>query len=687
MKKPALKALALCSLSIACTSAMAQKNITTSYQGFSGLINTPTADIFETGIFHFQQSNQTEARGQYRDGNNLHFGLGLWEHVEVSGRLADYKDQNGKALITDLSANVKFTIPYIPKDWFTLAIGVQDAGGAANNFGAKYAVASKTLFEDIQVSLGASSSDSKVGRMDGFFGSVAWQATDWAKLSVEHDSSDTNVGLHLSSPKEWLNNQLQVKANLLAYSSNDQLSDNIYYGIEINVPMHTKTSFKQKTSKQAYRYIAQDVVDNTGTLEKVKNKLTEEGFESIRVGEINSSTAYIELENHIYNRNQIDGLGVALAIINTNLSKQYTQFKLVTKEQEVSLLAITGNTADYLAFLNEEKPLAVGITTDVYNTNETVTFVNKHNSNKTWFKPRLTLWPSIISTVGTEFGMFDASLGLASHLEVPLWSGAALTAQHITHISETEDFKDGRYFENSRHQTGMQGYSLNQTFTLPYNLKNMTTVGRDRYDHDFVSNEIRWQSSNGAHRANVITSKYENQVVPPREHYQGCNILFAACWKPAEDPNRTVIVGEYRYYASKLNTSFEVQAGQFWQQDKGYILSLKRMFGDVIINMSYRDTKKDDIERNQFVGIGFSIPFTPRKDFNSKYFQVRGLPNWNYGISTLVGKSHNRLTPGSGDTGARFYNLDNAYFNYDRLNAAYIKNNAYRLQEAAKFIK
>ena len=310
---------------------------------------------------------------------------------------------------------------------------------------------------------------------------------------------------------------------------------------------------------------------------------------------------------------------------------------------------------------------------------------DKNNANDSWLKPRFTFWPSLVSGVGTDFGMYDVSVALVSHLELPLWPGGALSAVHMTQLAETEDFKDGRYFGDWKQKTGLQEYSLHQTFALPFNIKNMTFAGRYRESYNFVANEIRWQNTDGSHRINLLTAKYENQEIAERKPYQGCNILFPACWPPEEEAEREVMMAMYRYYSSKFDASAEIRVGQYWQQDKGVIFKLERMFGDVTINLSYKNTKIDNEKANQFAGIGISIPLTPRKDHSNKYFQVRGIPKWNYTVDTLVGledKNLNDLTPGTGDSARMFYNLDNFYYNLDRLGKAYIYNNAERLKQA-----
>jgi hypothetical protein len=671
--------------------ATAKQEVSTSFQGYSGLINTPTAELFDNGQLYFQYSNlskfdgSSKFDGPYFSSANFHFGIGLWDFVEISARnFAGHDGFNGGS---DLSSNIKIGVPFIPKNWLKLAFGIQDIGGAgAASFNdAKYIVASRNVFKNINLSLGIGQSESSIGRLDGIFGGIAWQTTDWAKISLEYDAADTNLGLHLSTPQEWFKNGTKLTANMLAYSSSEQLRDEFYYGVGLTMPLEspaTKYNTNKPKTSNSPRYWGQSHIDSTGSLEKVKNKLVEEGFESINVGRSNYNTAYIELENHIYNRNQLDGLGVALGIISTSLDKEYANFILVIKEREVPILEVAGSLDDYREFLNDQQPLNIKISTDTFSSQKNVQLADSNNTNDSWLKPRFTFWPSLVSAVGTEYGMYDVSLALVSHLELPLWPGGALSAAYMTQLTETQDFKDDHYFADWKQKTGLQEYSLHQTFALPYNIKNMTFAGRFRKSYNFVANEVRWQSGNGSHRVNFLTAKYDNQEIAERKPYQGCNILFLACWPPEEAAEREVVLGTYRYYSTKFDASAEIKVGQYWHQDKGFSFKLERMFGDVTINLSYKNTKVDNQEANQFVGLGFSMPLTPRKDHSNKYVQVRGIPKWNYTINTLVSTNLNVLTPGTGDTARMFYNLDNFYANFDRLGEAYIYNNTSRLKQA-----
>ena len=671
----------------------AEPEASMSFQGYSGLINTPTAKLFDEGKFYLQYGNQVETRDGYRNGDNYNFGVGLWEYVEVSGRLADY-NFGGDNGLTDLSANIKIGIPYIPKDWFSLAVGIQDLGGAANFFDAKYAVASKNIFDNINVSIGLGKSDSNQGRLDGIFAGIAWQPYKWAKISAEYDAADTQVGLHLSSPKGWFNNGIQFSADVLVSSTNAELKDDFYYGLGLTIPLDfnvvtnasTHNNHNKSENHQDYTQlddIESNVVERSSKSERtrVKKSLAKEGFEAIQVGESDANTIYVEIENHVYNRNQVDGLGVVLAIINKNIQYNYSHFTLVLKEREIPILVVKGSLAEYDAFLRDNKPLKVDISTDTFDIQRRDPTLDLDNTNDFWLKPRFTFWPGIVSTVGTELGAFDASLALISHLELPLWRGAAVTAQHTTQVAETKNFEDGEFFGDQKQKSGLKEYSLHQTVSLPYSLKNMASIGRFRDSYNYFANEVRWQSVGGSHKVNLLTARYENQLIAERKPYAGCNILFVACWPPEEGQQRDVLIGKYKYYNAHLNGTAEIQLGQYWQQDKGVVLKLERMFGDVSLNLTYKNTKMDNEEANQFIGLGFSIPLTPRKDYNNKYFQVRGNPKWQYSVNTLVGKNHNNLTPGTADSAQQFYNLGSTFYNNDRLSSEYIYANAYRLKQ------
>ena len=135
-----------------CAPALAADKITAyqSFAGYSGLINTPNASVLDKGMIDIGYNNQLDLRGvKYLDGHNYIFSAGLFDGLEVSGQIAaesmhDNMFYNeGRGQLRDLSFNAKYQLPLIPAEWFSVALGAKDIGGAASNYETYYAVASK----------------------------------------------------------------------------------------------------------------------------------------------------------------------------------------------------------------------------------------------------------------------------------------------------------------------------------------------------------------------------------------------------------------------------------------------------------------------------------------------------------------------------------------------------------------
>ena len=163
-----------------------------SLNGYTGLINTPSAQAQAKGTVDIGYNNQLDFSGKlYENGHNFIFSAGLFDGFEISGQIAsstmhDYTFALTEKQTRDLSFNAKYQLPFIPNDWFSLAVGGKDVGGAANQYATYYAVASKQL-GDFNFSAGLAKSDRLTGQMDGVFAGVEWQLYDWFSLQVEHD--------------------------------------------------------------------------------------------------------------------------------------------------------------------------------------------------------------------------------------------------------------------------------------------------------------------------------------------------------------------------------------------------------------------------------------------------------------------------------------------------------------------
>ncbi len=126
-----------------------------SSQGFTGLINTPNAQVIKEGDASFQFNNQFDNNLRkynyntpYRFEENYIAGIGFLPSSEFVGRLVE-----ARGFARDLSANIKFQIPYHHKYFPNIDIGAQDFGGVANFYDNTYIVMDKE-FDFLRTSLG-----------------------------------------------------------------------------------------------------------------------------------------------------------------------------------------------------------------------------------------------------------------------------------------------------------------------------------------------------------------------------------------------------------------------------------------------------------------------------------------------------------------------------------------------------
>ena len=140
MKKTMIISQLLLSLSMAKEFSHSLSN-----QGFSGVINTPNAQVMNVGdlSFHFDNQFNNVLRHYnynqtYRYSENYVFGISLLQNFEMQLRLSEVKNYH-----RDLSANLKFKLPYTHKYLPNIAFGYQDLGSAKNFYGNYYTVLDK----------------------------------------------------------------------------------------------------------------------------------------------------------------------------------------------------------------------------------------------------------------------------------------------------------------------------------------------------------------------------------------------------------------------------------------------------------------------------------------------------------------------------------------------------------------
>jgi len=649
-----------------------------SMQGFTGLINTPNAQTLKQGdaVIHFNNQFDNHLRGydyerEYSYEEDYIFGIGFLPYLEVQGRLSE-----ARGYIRDLSANAKLQLPYHHKYLPDLAIGVQDIGGAANNYDNTYVVLDKE-FWFIRASLGYGNSnvpETKTKRMDGLFGGVEIQVLEWLYLMAEDDTQEQHVGVRLKLPKSW---DLPVGLSGLIASN---LSDGgeTSFAINFTIPLLGTSKKITEISREEENEVSETLDDSIEerqeeslhlitlkTPEKknlftLQSDLVDFGFENVQVGSF-ENTLHVRCENSIFDKNDLDALGYVIGVISSD-DYEYENFSVSLLKSNLETLTISGNIQEYRQFL--ENPTALHVSNlkshlDISRDfdDSAVSYISE-KQNSSFFTPRLELSPGLATAVGTEVGVFDYLLSLRANLYATIYDGLIISATGEVPLAHSENFDDGKVYHDmfeDRLDSRLVNAMAHQT--LHYESL-LNTISAGLYQSDYLGFMNQTDFSFGEHALRARLGVFENNEDDTEEQ-------------------REVYLGTYRYFYAPYDFFVEATYGKYWHQDTGFTLELKRYFGDVSVAFIYQDVE------DKFAGAKVSIPLTLRKIHKANYFQVKGKNDFSYALRSTISREDgtNTLNPNGGITPLNDFEITSYYLNRDRLNSAYIKQHLDRMRD------
>ncbi|MCG9701196.1 YjbH domain-containing protein [Vibrio natriegens] len=670
-----------------CTSFASPDNLS-SYQSFTGLGFTPNAQVIDTGDFHVSFSQGAPYKGSIAQLDNWFFGAGILPGVEAGGRIVTqtydcnhYFDQD--CGIRDLSASFKAQVPYIYD--FTgiqLAIGAQDVGGAASKFRSAYVVADKT-FEDygLRFSTGYGKSDLSLGIIDGPFGGVEWQPLPFTQLVGEYDASEFNVTAKVFTPEGFLPYGIQTSAHVELYTGH-QSSEQTLWGINTAIPLlgyssnsiNSRKRLKLAEQETTEQRLASELAESKSTsLTSLQQALKNEGFINIQTG-THLNQFVVALENRRYNHNEVDGVGVALGLIATNLSHDTLADMVGSSDAPVINVLLLNNNIPVMR---------VSTTLDCYQdflaTGELckqTSFSSKHlneyrkqtqwihqNINEGIGRSQLIFAPIMNYNVATEYGVFDYSVGLSSNLYTPLWQGAAFDIRHVLPLDDSDDYESGGLWENQSLDNEINRVLIHQAFRLPIDIMTQFSAGYIYGGYLGGMNETQWNSPEGNHGVSFQISEftYKDDV-----DSRGRQI---------ED--KATRLANYTYSKPDWNWQLSLRGGEYWFGDKGFDITTTHWLGDAKFFAKYLSS-----EDEEFLTLGVALPLTPWRDMKPGYLQVRGIDQYELTVQTRINDSHNNVNTGLGQSIELQHSLEREYLNRSRLTPAYFNTNQQRMRNA-----
>jgi len=650
-----------------------------SMQGFTGLINTPNAQVMNEGDIVFSYNNQFDNHLTGYDDSKERtstedyvFGVGLLPGFEIQGR---FKEQPGYA--RDLSANLKYQIPQYHEYLPNIAIGAQELGGAegGNKYENYYIVVDKS-FSFLRASLGYGYGNNNKGapRMDGVFGGLEAQVAPWASVLAEYDGEESHAGIRLTTPQEW-SEHVRLNTTIASNLSDDgevsfmvnaifplkRKERYLPVTVDESTPMQKSTKTKSSSKKSSTNLTEEGVMIQT-----LVDELIADGLNNITVL-TDETTITIAYENTVYIHNELDAIGSVLRKA-VKLSAYYHNFVLQPKKSNVVITSLYGSLEKADAYYTDPsyETKSTFVSTLAESKDHSVKGTLRiADANSGRYKTHLVVSPKLKTFVGTEYGAFDYQLLMGFTAYWNLYDGLDLSTRYDLPVSYSDELDpDTGIFKSSYSDGGLNSAMLNYTLDIADGL-NTLSAGLYQYDYLGVMDQFIYSYDN--HTVKLKLGYFEHQDY--------------------SDVTKEVYLAKYTYKYTPMDLYFEAQAGKYWYQDTGFGLSAKRFFEDVAVSINYLQTSPDESfsfseSTNKYISLAIELPLDFRKSkSNGKYAQLQGDNSWRYQQRSTVGRADgsNAIVPFSGYDPLMDLESEKYLTNRDRMNVDYIKEHAERL--------
>lgn len=651
-----------------------------SVNGYTGTAVAPSTTVIQAGDALFSY-DLTMPGSLNSKGSTSQIGLGLHSGIELVGRLATNDKRCNMFLanacpantIRDFSASLKWALPidWLNKNNAHIAVGATDIGGSASYFKSYYAVASKEM-GPFEVSIGQGKGMGNYALLHGTFGSLSYRPANWLDLNVQKVGSNSWAVATLQSGVQ--NTQANVYLTLNQRLTDTPVTEKQWVGVGVSIPLDRNSSGKkilqQNSTKQTY---SNKLIANLRP-EDLYEILQNNGFYKPLIS-VKKNEIHLEIENTAYAWNTVDAVGVALGVLaSTHGQVDEQQFELVVTSRGIAQVVVKGNVPCLKAWLETGEFCSIlsirsGLQNAKNNYDFKETTISQLLGIANWsFRPELVISPTLVSSIGSEYGSFDMDGGVNINVVVPLWTGATIETNQVKPIGVgTRAFERGGVFYANRLKPATTRTLLHQLVNLPsIGTQARLSLGTAYTTWDGRQIETSTQSDDGRHRLGLTAGNFKNVSLPVN------NI-------------KSYELVTYRFsHDDQMSTVSELTTGKYWAGDKGWSIGQRFWHGDTAINVYLRRTRMtDSAPLVSFAGLQFSIPITPRENKGMQHLALRGTNQWSYTLESRVFDRENLLTGGYGEV-PRMGDTLLQTFNRDRNSTRYFESSLMRAQSAFK---
>jgi hypothetical protein len=679
--------------------------------GFSGAINSPTADVLGPGVASgaWSNSNPEKPRALPAVGSfgSVNLGFGVLPGLELVGRLAfdgDLQCNMYSAVsapcsgMRDLSASGKYQLPF-RLGWDTrLAFGAVDVGGAATNFRSYYGVATSSV-GSVDVSLGYARGRHAYSSLDGPFGSGQVFLTDHWRALAEFDSHELRAGVRYARP---LTEQLALELGASRKLSNrtDQQTWQAGLGLTYSFdkraltvgtrrsdlkPMVAELAAQLQPQSQsqsqslplavpvaaaaASLHVAEATLTQEHRAQQMASSLRSAGFSSIGVGFDHAGGWVIQAEPLAWRKNRLDALGAALALWQKQAQGD-EQLHLVLSYLQDPVLTLRTNRACLTKFAEGgwwcDGQAALRLDNGESAHAPALGWAVTPKAVTQELRPQFELGPVLQQRVGTEVGLYDASAGLDLVWELAIGRGLLWQGEVTVPLANSANFAEGGVFGKDRIQRRLESSMLSIQREFAPRVWGQASVGYVMHNDYGGQLDLAWLSPTGSVRLSALAG-----------YYQGTDTSGLT----AETLHHALALASARWSVVDGRWFMEAQVGQFYNQDRGVRLASHHWFGDNQLTLHYRSTESGaQMPRTNFAGFQISMPIGNRAATMIGPVTVRGSDQWVYGIQSKVQGTDNAITNGYGVVPAIRHGLLNDTLDNDRAGLTDMLANLYRVR-------
>jgi len=691
--------------------------------GQAGGLVIPYAFALPEGTAQAQYDNYLDPRyGQRATGAQFYWGaVGLLPYVEVSGGLANYPGDVPAAysgadhfVFRHLMADIKVQVPQFFRYQPAIAFGMTDVGGQTHYFRSKYAVVSQNV-GPATLTLGYGQGD----RLNGLFGGM--QLALWStglSLLAEDDAKTPYAGVRYQSPPlRWLADASVIGTAMRSLRSTGGVAPRTSFSVAVQIPLGHRfdpPSGELQTSDDAAGRASASIVadhdvqaaprpipvnavlapaadihsapvsdslatqsfgmqkvvpvqvddalgepsDEPAALDSIVSRLFANGLERVRAG-VDGRDLIVEYENHRYNQNEADALGIVLGVASVNAPAGIERIRAVIRKDGLVIGELTIDRAAYARFLADGTPGTLASTMTMrtrpdYDANSVAWHGDEHRHGLT----RIEIKPIMNYLYGTEYGKLDASIGANVVGYVPLWQGAELVASYVAPFYHTANMDAGRVFSQYRLHAGLADAALAQSFWIAPGVLNVLAVGRFDFHNVGAENET-------------------TVFVPGRPDLVRLRLAYLRQEPGNESLPREVNAAlTYRWVQPAWKLWVEAGAARFVGGDKGPLITVTRWFDDVSFSVYAEHSGQ-----GSYVGAAISFPLTPRQGMKPGMTQIGGADQFSLDFATRVGGTN--YVNSTADKSIDFaYNPQSVLLNQGRFSAEYFATQLYRMRDA-----